>query len=255
MQRNEPPKRRIKTAMRVFEIIQLIDELKEPTFTDLTEHVQMADSTLYDYLVTLEHIGYIIAVNGTYRLTLRFFDHGVKIRDEYSVLSKAKPVLEQVAEESRRAAWLEVEERGKVVHLAGEFGDQAIETHARLGKHEYMHCLAGGKAVLAEYPEKRVREIVKKHGLPARTPYTITSLDKLLDELADIRKQGYATNEQEIAEGAVAVGAAIVVEGYVHGAVVIPGPLTKMQSNEERQKIIELVKNASNEIELKLAYE
>lgn len=58
-------------------------------------------------------------------------------------------MLEQLAEESGAAVWLMVEEGGKAVYLAQEFGEQAIETHERLGKHEYMHCLAAGKAMLA----------------------------------------------------------------------------------------------------------
>lgn len=255
MIQNSAPERGIKTAVRVFDIIQLIEELDEPTFTDLTEHVEMADSSLYDYLVTLEHVGYITKQDGVYRLALRFFEHGVIAKDELPVLSQAQSVLEQTAKESGATVWLQVEENGKSVYVAREVGEHAIETHAHLGKHDHMHSLAGGKAILSQLPEERVLEIIDEHGLPARTPYTITSKDELLDELDEVREQGYALNERETAEGAWAIGAPIVVDGTVHGSIALPEPIARMKSDEHRQELIDLVTSASNEIELKMTFE
>lgn len=247
--------RGIKTAVKVFDIIQLIEEVDDPTFTDLTGHVEMADSTLFDYLETLERVGYITKEDGVYRLTLRFFDHGVRLRDQLPVYSLAGNILKQTAEETGATVWLSVEENGKVVYIAREVGDRAIETHAHLGKHDYMHSLAGGKAMLAHFPEEQVHEILDEHGMPARTPYTVTSRDELLDELEEIREQGYALNKEETAEGAWAVAAPIVVNGQVRGCIAVPQPVARMKSDEHCQEIIDRVTSASNELELKLTFE
>lgn len=249
------PKRGIKTAVKVFDIIQLVDELEDPTFIELTKHLEMADSTLYSYLETLEHVGYVMKHEGSYRLSLRFFDHGIQARDQLSVVSASEDILKQTAKESRATAWLSVEENGKSVHVAREVGDHAIETHAHLGKHDYMHCLAGGKAILSRFSQERVRKIIDQHGLPAKTPYTITSAEELIAELEEVREQGYAINNRETAERAWGVGAPIVVDGHIHGSIAVPEPIAKMKSDEHRQKIIDLVTSASNEIELKLAFE
>lgn len=247
--------RGIKTAVKVFDIIQLVDGLEEPTFTELTEHVEMADSTLYDYLVTLERVGYVSKEDGVYRLTLRFFDHGIRTRDQLPVLSAARGILKQTAKASEATVWLSVEENGKSVFIAREFGERAIETHARLGKHDYMHSLAGGKAILAHLPEERVLEIIDQYGLPAKTPYTITSREELMENLGNIRDRGYAINNRETAEGAWAIGAPIVVDDHVRGSIAVPEPIARMKSDEHRQEIIDLVTSATNEIELKLTFE
>lgn len=74
-------------------------------------------------------------------------------------------------------------------------------------------------------------------------------------QLSDVREQGYATNEHETAEGVSAVAAPIVANNHVYGAIVIAGVTARMNNDEYREKIIELVTTASNEIELKLSYE
>ena len=132
------------------------------------------------------------------------------------------------------------------MYLAQKFGDQAIETHERLGKHEYMHCLASGKAMLAFSSKEHIQDIIGRHGLPQKTPETIASEETLMAHLSDIRKQGYAINEQETAEGVSTVAAPIVANDRVHGAIVIAATTARMNNEEYQQKFIELVMTASS---------
>lgn len=255
MEPGDPPKRLIKTAVNVFDLIRLIDKLEEPTYTELTERIELANSTLYDYLNTLEYLGYITSDDGTYHLTLRFFDYGVKARDRVPVAATASKTLEQLARQSGGTVWLAVEENGKSVFIEKESGEQSIETHGHLGKHGHMHCLASGKAILANLPPERVHEIVDRHGLPAQTDQTITTTTSLFDELETIKSRGYAINEGESAEGACAVGAPIIVDDVIRGAISIPETTARMESETRRQELIDLVKNGTNEIEIRLRYD
>ncbi len=247
--------RRIKTAARVFELIELIQDLDGATFTELSDHVEVSDSTLYNYLETLSHIGYLSEDDGEYELSLQFLDRGVHAQNRFPVLSKSRSNLKQLADETESAVWLLVEEHGKAVYLAQELGERSIETHERLGKHEYMHCLASGKAMLAFSPEEHVQWVVDKHGLPQKTSESISSMEELETELELVRERGYAVNEHETAHGVSAVAAPIVVDDEVHGAIAIAEPTARIEQNTYRQELVDLVTTATNEIELKLAYE
>lgn len=251
----DPPNRTIKTAVRVFELIEMIQELDGATFTELAQQTDMAESTLYAYLTTLVHLGYVLKEDGEYDLTLQFFDRGIYARDRFSILSKSKETLEQIAEESGAAVWLLVEENGKAVYLDQALGEHSIETHERLGKHEHMHCLASGKAMLAFSSDEHVQEVVERHGLPQKTPESIATLEELERELSDIRNKGYAINEHETAEGVAAVAAPVIAEDRVRGAIAIASPVARVRNESYRQRLVELVTTASNEIELKLTYE
>ena len=255
MNRTSPPKRTINGAIRAFEIVETVRNLGGATFTELTAEVDVSDSTLYDYLETLAYLGYLSNEDGTYRLSLQFFDLGVTTRERFAVYQQSSPTLSETATESGAAVWLMVEEAGKAVYLARELGERSVETHERLGKHEYLHCLASGKAMLAFAPEAHVDNVVDRHGLPERTPESITTRAELDAELERIRSQGYAMNEHETAEGVSAVAAPITANDRVYGAVAIAEPTARMQNDDHRERMIELVTTASNEIELRLTYE
>lgn len=255
MNPTDPPKRNIKTAIRVFNIIETLQELDGATFTELSEHIDMSEGNLYDYLATLTHLGYLSNKNGVYNLSLQFFDLGISARNQFSILSKSRSTLKQVAEKSGAAVWLVVEEGGKVVYLGRELGEQSIETHERLGKHEYMHCLASGKAMLAFSSDEYVQNVIDRHGLPEKTPASITTVDELKAELSEIREQGYAINEHETVEGVSAVAAPIVANDHVYGAIAVAAPVARLKNETYRQEVIELVNTASNEIELRLTYD
>ena len=250
-----PPNRTIKSAVRTFDILESLRDLESATFTELSEELDISDSTLYDYLQTLVYMGYVVKDSGSYRLALQFFDFGIRARDQFQVHEKAREPLKTVAAESGAAVWLMVEEAGKAVYLAREMGEQSIETHERLGKHEYMHCLASGKAMLAFAPEEHVDDVVGRYGLPKRTHESITTRAELEAELETIREQGYAMNEHEAAEGVSAVAAPIVANDNVFGAVALAEPVARMRNDAHRERMIELVTTATNEIELKLTYE
>ncbi|SEP01263.1 transcriptional regulator, IclR family [Halogranum amylolyticum] len=249
------PKRHIKTAVRVFELINVIQDLQQATFTEISKETEMAESTLHDYLSTLVHLGYLSRESGKYKLSLQFLDHGTAARESISIYSKSRQTLKGLAEESGAAVWLVVEENGKAVYLAQELGEDSIETHERIGKHEYMHCLATGKVILAFSSQEHVEEVVEQHGLPQMTPESITTIEELQAELSEIREQRYAVNHNEAAKGTSAVAAPVVIDGQVIGAVAISAPVMRVQNEKYREKLIELVLTGSNEIELKMTYD
>jgi DNA-binding IclR family transcriptional regulator len=146
-----------------------------------------------------------------------------------------------------------VERDGKAVYLDKAIGDHAIQTYARVGTYSHLHCLASGKAILANLPEERVEEIITAHGLPAKTENTLTTREELFDELGEIRDQGYAINNSEAISGSRSIGAPVIVEDEVHGAVCVSGPANRISIPQMEDEIVKNVLSAANEIELKIA--
>jgi DNA-binding IclR family transcriptional regulator len=58
--------------------------------------------------------------------------------------------------------------------------------------------------------DEQVRAILGEGPLAASTPNTPTSVDRLLQELAEIRQRGYATNREESTIGSGGVAAPVV---------------------------------------------
>ena len=134
-------------------------------------------------------------------------------------------------------------------------GENAVGKEIHTAKREqpqnHIHCTAAGKAILAHLPDERVREIVAEHGLQSFTTHTITREAELFEELAEIRDQQYAINDEEVLHGNRGIGAPIVDdEDEVLGAISISGPANNWRSDEFRRDLVESVIRSANNVEI-----
>lgn len=82
------------------------------------------------------------------------------------------------------------------------------------------HACALGKAMLAWLPETQIARIVADQGLTAFTPRSITSLADLVESLRQIRRHGFALEDEEWLPGWCGVACALRSQsGHVVGAV------------------------------------
>jgi DNA-binding IclR family transcriptional regulator len=120
-----------------------------------------------------------------------------------------------------------------------------------LGARLYAHCSALGKVLLAYSEENEVRRIIKTAGLPRFTQNTITDEDELLQNLARIRKQGYAYDLEEILPDLCCVGAPIYNhKGQVIAAVSmsIPAFRFRRSQTEFREAVMRTAKIISKRL-------
>lgn len=250
-----PEGRSIQSDEILFDIIEHMEREGAVGVSELADAVDRSKSTVHAHLASLANRGYVVNTDGRYRLGLRFLDLGVHVRDEIDLYHVASPKLVEVATQSEENARCVVEENGLGTFVAGATGKHSVSTDARVGTQTYLHCISGGKAILAYMPEHRVREIVDRHGLPRRTDHTITDLDALLGELETVRSDGYALNRGESIDGIHAVGAPVLdAEGEIVGAVSVSGAANRLPVERCRTEIADLVVATANEIELDLTY-
>jgi DNA-binding IclR family transcriptional regulator len=113
-----------------------------------------------------------------------------------------------------------------------------------------MQVTGAGKAILAEYPDRKVERIIDQWGLPPRTENTLTSETEFFAELEQIRERGYAISDGEYAEGLRSV--AKVVEnpnGGVFGALNVAGPTYRMNGVVLEREIPNALEEASEALE------
>ncbi|RQG90076.1 IclR family transcriptional regulator [Natrarchaeobius halalkaliphilus] len=222
-----------KTTKTSLAVVEAINELDGATLSELADHTGLATSTLHTHLRTLEETEYVTRIDNTYQLGLKLFYLGenARRRDSRYTLAKEKAfrLANQVSEEVNFA----VEEYGRSIMLFDETPSPS-DTGFQVGRYFHMHSSASGKAMLAEYSEQRVDEIIDKWGLPKYTENTITDIDELRGELETIREQGYAVNQQEELEGLHSV--AMVInnpDGSVFGSLDVSGPPYRLPEDHE----------------------
>ena len=83
-----------------------------------------------------------------------------------------------------------------------------------------VHCTSAGKLYLASLPEATLDRRLRLAEFSAHTERTITSPAALREELAHVRRRGFAVSDQELAKGIRTVGAPVRdARGTVIGSI------------------------------------
>lgn len=240
---------------RAFKIIRFLSRSGQSTVTDVANQFDIPTSTAHIHLKTMYEAGYLHrSSDASYRLSLRFLEHGAVVRRRFEIYGGAHQEVRSIANETGEVASLGVEEDGKRVLLYKSEGGDAVYDDAVTGEFTHLHWVSLGKAILAYLPEDRVKEIVENHGLPGATEHTITDVDELHRELEQVREDGYAVEDEEHRENIRAVSVPIRREGEPLGAISVSGPKSRFDDTRIEEDLVETLQDRANVIELRLKH-
>lgn len=237
-----------------FKIVEYLKESGGTTVTELAKELDLPKSTAFIHLKTLYESGYARKEDGQYRLSLRFLEHGAAVRQQLGIYEVAELEINSLAQETGEVATLGIEEDGQRVLLYLNKGGDAVYDNALTGEFTNMHWTSLGKAMLAHFPKERVDEIIDTHGLPRATKHTITSRTELFNELDKVREQGFALEDEEHRESIRAVAVPIIQDEEALAAISVSGPKARFSDERIESKLLEVLYDKANIIELKLKH-
>lgn len=247
---------RVSTLATTFDVLELVYERDGARLIELADALDLAKSTVHRHVSTLQDRGYLVREGDVYHLSFRFLTLGEYVRTRNPVYEMAKPKVEQLAAETGERAQFTIEDNGYLVYVHTAMGEHAVKTDSGVGKHVPITTVSAGKAILAHLPTDRVRAIVDRRGLPARTENTITDEAALFAELETIRETGYAVNDEESTLGLKAISVAVVDrDESVVGAFGVSGPSHRFTDERIESELSPLLLGAANEFELDVQYQ
>jgi DNA-binding IclR family transcriptional regulator len=238
-----------------FAIVTALKELNGAGVTELAAATDLSKSSVHKHLRSLQQYDFVVKDGETYRLGLRYLDLGAHVRSQVPGSAEVKRKLRELADETGESAQFAVEEHGQAVVLYREVSHGGVYSRGRVGRRFYMHQTAAGKALLSQFSDQWVREILDRHGLPASTRHTVDDASALFDELEAVRERGVAFNDEESTEGLRAVAVPVSgPDGDVLGAFAVAGPTHRIEGDRFEREIPDLLRSVVNELELNLAY-
>jgi DNA-binding IclR family transcriptional regulator len=193
----------------------------------LARQVGLALGTTYHLLRTLTFEGYLRRLpNGCYVLgegVSRLLNQG----SHQAALSRVRPVLAAVRDQTRAATYLSLYEDGEIVLKDLTDAPYAPRVDLWVGFRDAAHATALGKSVLASLDPVGLNDYLVRHDLAELTPHTITDAGQLLANLEQVRSSGIALDEEEYAIGNACV--AVPVRGpSVTGALGLSFPTRRL---------------------------
>jgi IclR family acetate operon transcriptional repressor len=213
--------------------------------TDLAAVTGLPKSTVHRILQSLVGHGFAVADGNSYLPGPRILTLAGKVMNRMDTSRLAEPSLRALRDRT-----------GHTVHFALRNGDEAVyaeklpghrpyQMPSRIGQSLILHSTSIGKAILAHLTDAEVTEIAKRTGLPRRTAATITALPDLLSHLTEVRRRGYAIDDEENEPGLRCVGAAVTGHnGQITGAVSVSTLVHELSMRDARAIGAEVVKTA-----------
>jgi IclR family acetate operon transcriptional repressor len=139
----------------------------------------------------------------------------------------ARPHLARLVDELGESANMAMLDGDQIVYLAQVPSRHSMRMFTEVGRRVLPHCTAVGKAILAQYPETAVRELLARTGMPQHTENTISTPDAFAVQLRLAAQSGYATDEGEQELGVRCVAVA-VPDAPTPLAISVSGPAPRM---------------------------
>lgn len=142
--------------------------------------------------------------------------------------SWAQPYLGRLVEVSGETSNLAVLEDDRIVYLAQSPGRHRVRMFTEVGRRVLPHSTAVGKVLMAWQDESQVRRVMARLGLPRHTARTITDPATFLLELARVREQGYAVDDEEEEDGVRCLAVPVGPGATAVAAVSVSGPASRV---------------------------
>jgi DNA-binding IclR family transcriptional regulator len=217
----------------------------------------MPQSTLLRFLNTFIDFGYVSQEQDTscYYLTLKLAEIGFRARDNFPFQSSLAKYVKEIAHRFNESASLCIEHDMQMVYIVTQDSpSRMLQTLHRIGRVAPMHATGVGKLHLLNYSETKLQELEEKSGFPKFTDHTITCMGALKKELAQIRKQGYALDNEECEVGVRCIAVPVRnFSGEVVAGLSLSAPVTRLDK-QRTEEIIQYLKNIGGEASKELGW-
>jgi IclR family acetate operon transcriptional repressor len=206
--------------------------------SELARRLGIAKSSAHRIVRTLATEGLLERVEdtGAYRLSVTMQILGASAQATSGLHSAATAALDQLRSVTSQTVHLSVLDGLEVVYVERRESPGAVRMFGRIGNRGPAHSTASGKVLLAFLPPAELDRRLAGVRLARRTPYTITSQDRLKAELLRIRARGWAENVNEAQIGFASVAAPIrSPSGEVVAALSVAGPVQRLDGENLRR--------------------
>lgn len=242
----------IQSVERAVWILKCFENHRELSLSEISRMLSLHKSTAFGLVSTLEAYR-LLEQNqetGKYHLGIELFRLGSNVKVD--LRSIVRPYLDKLVSICGETVNFVIPDGDCVIYMDKKESPHSMRISTALGQREPLYRTAVGKAILAALPDDTARTILERTKFERMTTNTLVSVNDVLQELVQVRRQGYAVDREELEYGLICLGVALVDStGRPVGAISVSGPASRM-TTENQQKFAEYLIDYGLQISSKL---
>ncbi len=148
---------------------------------------------------------------GSYRLGMRLLELGNLVKARLDVRDAALAPMRELHRLTHQPVNLSMRQGDEIIYIERAYSERSgMQVVRAIGGRAPLHLTSVGKLFLAEDDSQRVRAYATRTGLAGHTRNSITNVGALERELARVKREGTARDNEELEVGVRCMAAGIV---------------------------------------------
>jgi IclR family pca regulon transcriptional regulator len=220
------------------------------TISQLSLKTGLSRAAVRRCLYTLTKLGFAGAEDGTrYGLRPRMLSLSNTYTASNTLSSSAQPILERMSANFHESFSVATLDGDDIVYIARTSVSRVMSVDLHIGSRLPAYCTSMGRVLLAHLPSDQLEQYLARVVLTPHTTRTVTTTDKLVMLLRNVRRNGYALVDQEYEVGLRSLAVPVYApSGRVTATINLSGSAPRMPVYDMQTRFLPHLRNAANEL-------
>lgn len=167
---------------------------------------------------------------GNYRLGMRLLELGNLVKNRLNVRDAALEPMRELHRITQQPVNLSMRQGDEIVYVERAYSERSgMQVIRAIGGRAPLHLTSVGKLFLASDDPQKIRSYATRTGLSGHTKNSLTQLPALEKELSKVRRETYATDNEELELGVRCMAAGIFDDqGKLVAGLSISAPASRL---------------------------
>jgi len=184
---------------------------------------------------------------GLYQVGLKTVEIASVRLNHIELKTESAPLLRALSMALNQVCHMGILDEGEVVYIEKIEPIGFMRMFSAIGKRASVHSTSLGKVLVSALNDNEIRTLLQKIGMKRYTKHTMTDIDEYIEDIHQVRKRGYAFDNEENEEGIHCVAAPIIdYRNKIVAAISTSG--SEKRSTEQEIELIRQVTQTAKQI-------
>lgn len=246
----------VKSIEKALDIIEIVaGTQQEASLSEIARQTGLPKSTAHRLIATLTNRGYLEKTEtGDYKIGVKLFEVVSCYINNLELQTEARPYIAELTSHLGLTSYLGILDGDEVVYIEKLDAASSMKMYYQIGSRMHAYCSSLGKCLLANYSKSQLDSILEDCSFIKFTPNTVASREELDAEIAKVRSQGWAMDNEEFEKGHRCIGAPIFdYKGDIIAAVSASGD-KRVITDDRIEDVAEEVMKTAAKISRRMGY-